>query len=397
MPWSDPGGNGNNNNPWGRRPNSQKPAFDIQKITQELKKLGGLLGSGNGRGSGGPKWDHKWLHRLPFVVIAVLVLLWIASGIYVVGPDEEGVVLRFGKEVGISQPGLHYRLPFPFESVYLPKVAESRRIVLGYSGAVNSLNPGMMLTANQDVLDVQFAVQYRISNASHYLFATTNPEQLISYCAEFAMRQAIGQSQMTAVLSAGRAGIAEQVQQSAQKLLTRYHAGVTIDSVQVLSMSPPKAVHAAFTDVTTAREDMARSRHDAEAYASSIIPKAKGEAAAMVTAAEAYKERVVDRAKGDSARFTDLLQAYQKNPQVVSERMYLHTMQDILGKTQKVIMDSQGTAVIHLQLPTSSPSLPAAATRSVLPATAATTSSVAPAAATASPANTTIPSAGDNS
>ncbi len=404
MPWSDPGGNGNNNgnnnNPWGKRPNSQKPAFDIQKITQELKKLGGMLGSGKGRGSGGPKLDHRWLKHLPLVVVAVLILLWVASGIYVVGPDEEGVVLRFGQEVGITQPGLHYRLPFPFETVYLPKVAQNKRIVLGYSGAVDSMNPGMMLTADGDVVDVHFAVQYRITKVSQYLFSTTNPEQLVSYCAESAMRDVVGQSKMDTLMRSDHSVIAQQVQQLTQNMLSSFQAGITVNSIQVISLQTPKAVQPAYTAVMAAREDMARSRHEAEAYASSIIPKAKGEAATMLTAAQAYQQQVVDRAKGDAARFTDLLQAYQKNPQVVSERMYLHTMQDILSSTPKVILDSHGKAVINLQMPEQSSHVPVAVDRSAAPVTAPATSAVAPVAATSSPvtpANTSLPVSGASS
>ena len=395
MPWSDPGGNGNknDNNPWGRRPNAQKPVFDIQKITQELKKLGGIFGGGRG---GGPKMDRKWLRLLPFLVIAVLLLLWIASGIYVVGPDEEGVVLRFGKEVGISQPGLHYRLPFPFERVYLPKVAQSRRLVLGYSGAADSLNPGMMLTADGNVVDVRFAVQYRITNASHYLFATTNPEQLISYCAESAMRELVGRSEIDDLLTSGKGTIEQQAQRITQNLLSRYHVGVSVDTVQLLEVSPPKVVQPAFTEVTAAREDMERARNEAQAYASSVIPKAKGEAAAMVTNAEGYKQQVVDRAKGDSARFTDILQAYQKNPKVVSERMYLRTMQDILSHTQKVIIESKGQPVIYLHMPAR---IPAAVTSLTSPAavTAPAVSVAPPVAPATNPATLPVPVSGANS
>ncbi|WP_298167558.1 FtsH protease activity modulator HflK [Acidithiobacillus sp.] len=397
MPWSDPGENGNknDNNPWGRRPNAQKPVFDIQKITQELKKLGGVFGSGGGRGSG-PKMDRKWLRLLPFLVIMVLILFWVASGIYVVGPDEEGVVLRFGKEVGISQPGLHYRLPFPFERVYLPKVAQSRRLVLGYSGAADSLNPGMMLTADGNVVDVRFSVQYRITNASHYLFATTNPGQLISYCAESAMRELVGRSKIDDLLTSGRGAIEQQAQQLTQNLLNRYHAGVTVDAVQLLQVESPKAVQPAFTEVTTAREDMERARNEAQAYASSVIPKAKGEAAAMVTNAEGYKQQVVDRAKGDSARFTDILQAYRKNPKVVSERMYLHTMQVILSHTQKVIIESKGQPVIYLHMPAKTPVAVHSPTSSTA-VTAPALSVTPPVALTTSPAALRIPVAGARS
>ncbi|HUX17893.1 MAG TPA: FtsH protease activity modulator HflK, partial [Acidithiobacillus sp.] len=386
--------NKNDNNPWGRRPNAQKPVFDIQKITQELKKLGGIFGSGGGRG-GGSKMDRKWLQLLPFLAVAILILFWIASGIYVVGPDEEGVVLRFGKEVGISQPGLHYRLPFPFERVYLPKVAQSRRLVLGYSGAADSLNPGMMLTADGNVVDVRFAVQYRITNASHYLFATTNPEQLISYCAESAMRELVGRSKIDDLLTSGKGTIEQQAQRITQNLLSRYHVGVSIDTVQLLEVSPPKVVQPAFTEVTAAREDMERARNEAQAYASSVIPKAKGEAAAMVTNAEGYKQQVVDRAEGDSARFTDILQAYQKNPKVVSERMYLRTMQDILSHTQKVIIESKGQPVIYLHMPAR---IPAAASLTSSAAVTAPAVSVAPPVTPATnPAALPVPVSGANS
>ena len=382
MPWSDPGGNGNNNNnPWGRRPNTQKPAFDIQKITQELKKLGGLLGSGKGRGSGGPKFDPRWLHRLPVILIGLLVLFWLGSGIYVVGPNQEGVVLRFGREVGITQPGIHYHWPFPFESVTLSRTAENQRLVLGYSGAVDTLNPGMMLTANGDVVDVHFAVDYRITSASHYLFSTSNPEQLIRYSALSAMRDLVGKSQLQDLLHSNQSSMAQQIQKNTQNLLSSLHAGVTIRSVQILSIQLPKTVQSANTEVMTAREDMVRARREAEAYASSIIPKAKGEAATMLTAAQAYQLQVVDHAKGDAARFTDLLQAYQQNPRVVSERMYLHTMQDILGNTPKVIMDSHGKAVINLHMPDQPVVQPSAATHSA-EAVSAATRSTAPVATT---------------
>ena len=383
MPWSDPGGNGNknDNNPWGRRPNSQKPAFDIQRITQELKKLGGIFGPGGGRG-GGPKMNYRWLHRLPFLVMAILILFWIASGVYVVGPDEEGIVLRFGKEVGVVQPGLHYRLPFPFERVYLPKVAQSRRLVLGYSGAADSMNPGMMLTADENVVDVRFSVQYRITNPSHYLFATTNPGQLIAYCAESAMREVVGRSKMDDLLTTGRGAMEQQARQITQRLLDHYQAGVHVDTMRLLDVGPPKAVQPAFTDVTAAREDMERLRNEAQAYASAVIPKSKGEAAAMITNAEAYKQQVVDHAKGDSARFTDILQAYEKNPKVVSERMYLQTMQNILSHTRKVIVEGKERPVIHLHLPTAggSPtdSIFAAPAVSMAPPMAPTVSPVSP-------------------
>ena len=397
MPWSDPGGNGNknDNNPWGRRPNAQKPVFDIQKITQELKKLGGIFGSGGGRG-GGSKMDRKWLQLLPFLAVAILILFWVASGIYVVGPDEEGVVLRFGKEVGISQPGLHYRLPFPFERVYLPKVAQSHRLILGYGGAADSLNPGMMLTADGSVVDVRFAVQYRITNVSHYLFATTNPDQLISYGAESAMRELVGRSKIDDLLTSARGAIEQQAQQITQNLLNRYHAGVTVNSVQLLQVAPPKAVQPAFTEVTTAREDMERVRNEAQAYASSVIPDAQGDADAMVTNAEGYKQRVVDRAKGDSARFTDILQAYQKNPKVVSERMYLHTMQDILSHTQKVIIESKGQPVIYLHMPVRAPMAVKGPTNSAA-VTAPAVSIPSPVALTSSPAPLRIPISGARS
>ncbi|MGC9215113.1 FtsH protease activity modulator HflK [Acidithiobacillus sp.] len=385
MPWSDPGGNGNknDNNPWGRRPGAQKPVFDIQKITRELKKLGGIFGSGGGR-SGGPKMDYKWLHLLPFLVVAVLILFWLASGIYVVGPGEEGVVLRFGREVGISQPGLHYRLPFPFERVYLPNVAQSRRLVLGYSGAADTRNPGMMLTADESVVDVRFAVQYRVTNAGHYLFATANPDQLISFCAESAMREVVGRSKIDDLLTSGKGAIQQQVQQITQNLLSRYHAGVSVDSIQLLDATPPKVVQPAFADVVKAREDMERARDEARAYANAVVPKATGEAAAMVTNAEGYKQQVVDRAKGDSARFTDILQAYQKNPKVVSERMYLRTMQDILGHTPKVIVESKGQPVIYLHMPARTPAAVSSPTRSAAE-TAPAVSVAPPVAPTISP------------
>ncbi len=344
MPWSDPGGN-KNDNPWGRRPNQQKPPFDIKKITEELRRLGGALG-----GKGGPGAPREWMNKLPLIVAGVVALIWIASGIYVVGPDEQGVVLRFGKEVNIVEPGLHYHLPYPIEVVYTPKVTQSLRLVLGYTGSGDALNPGMMLTADENVVDVRFAVQYRISNPSQYLFATTSPEQLVRYAAESAMREVVGRSKIDGLLTAGRGPVEQKAMSIMQDLLDRYHAGITVDAVQLLEVGPPKAVQPAFLDVTAAREDLERARNEAQAYANNIVPRARGEASAMVTGAEAYKQQVVDRAKGDSARFLDILGAYEKNPKVVSERMYLQTMQDILSHTQKVIIEGKGQPVIYMPM-----------------------------------------------
>ncbi|MHB8367585.1 MAG: protease modulator HflK, partial [Acidithiobacillus sp.] len=192
------------------------------------------------------------------------------------------------------------------------------------------------------------------------------------------------------LLTSGKGAIERQAQQITQNLLSRYHAGVTVDAVQLLEVGPPKAVQPAFTEVTSAREDMERARDEAQAYASSVIPKAKGEAAAMVTNAEGYKQQVVDRAKGDSARFTDILQAYQKNPKVVSERMYLHTMQDILSHTQKVIIESKGQPVIYLHMPAKTPVAVNSPTNSAA-VTAPAVSVTPPVASTTSPAALPIP------
>ena len=288
-----------------------------------------------------------------FVVLAVLIL-WALSGIYIVDPDEVGVVKRFGKYEYQTGPGPHYHLPYPIESALTPKVTQVRRVEVGYRsvGRSSTFQQGqirivpeesLMLTGDENIVDVQFIVQYQIKDAEAYLFNISEPEKSIKDAAEAAMREVIGSNKIDAALTTGKLEIQNETLDLIQKILDSYKAGIRVVTVQLQNVHPPNEVIDAFKDVASAREDKNRYINEADAYRNDIIPKTRGQAAVIINKAEAYKEAVVRKAQGESARFLDVLAEYNKAKDVTRARMRIETMERVLSdpNLEKVIISPE--------------------------------------------------------
>ncbi len=330
MPWNQPGGN--DNDPWGggRKP-SGPPDLDAL-----LRKLMARLG-GNPFRKGGGAGGSRGLLGLALVA----ALLWVASGFYIIDEGERGVVLRFGKFVSVADPGPHWHLPTPIEKVETVDVDR-----------VRSFNHrATMLTQDENIVDLELAVQYRLKDPVDYLFQVRQPDITVQQAVESALREAVGRSKMDYVLSEGRAAIAATTKRLTQEILDFYKTGLMVTTVNLQQSQPPEQVQDAFNDAIKAREDNVRFINEAEAYANGIVPQARGEAARVVEEANAYREQIVARAKGDAARFTKLLAEYRKAPDVTRERLYLETVESVLANTSKAVVDTrQGNSLLYLPL-----------------------------------------------
>jgi membrane protease subunit HflK len=300
------------------------------------------------------------------LVLALIVIIWLASGFYRVLPDEVGVVLRFGAFDRITQPGLNYHLPSPIESVLVPAVTRVNRTEIGYRSLESVRGPAtrdvpeesLMLTGDENIIDINFAVFWIISDARKYLFDIRDPELSVKSAAESAMREIIGETPIASALAEGRGKIESETRTLLQQLLDAYGAGITITQVQLQRVDPPAPVIDAFRDVQRALADRERLRNIAEAYRNDIIPRARGKAVSIVQEAMAYRQQVVAHAKGDAARFDSVYQAYKAAEDVTKQRMYLETLEEILKSANKVIIDKSalGNSGVLPYLPL--PSLP---------------------------------------
>ena len=326
----------------------------------------------NGRGPGGDENPFaKIAHmRFPngraiFVVVFAIVGLWLLSGIYIINPDEQGVVLRFGKYNRTEGPGPHYAWPTPIESVYKPQVTQVLRGEVGFrsvgqtatfqQGQVRTVpEEASMLTGDENIVNVQFSVQYKISDPVDYLFNVTAPAALVRNAAEAAMREVIGNSLIDSAITDGKLKIQSEATHLLQTVLDRYGAGIQVLAVQLQDVHPPQEVIDAFKDVASAREDKSRIINEAEAYRNELLPKARGQAAAMVNDAEAYSATRLRTAEGDAARFDALRIEHDKAPKVTEQRLYYEAMEEILSNAgEKVVMDNPtaGRTLPYLTLP----------------------------------------------
>ncbi|MCS7241169.1 FtsH protease activity modulator HflK [Candidatus Caldatribacterium sp.] len=291
----------------------------------------------------------RFFRRLGFYALGIVLLLYFVSGVYVVGPDEVGVVRRLGSYNRTVPPGIHYRLPYPFESVTKPKITEVRRVEIGF----RTLSPGpppkyalvpeesLMLTGDENIVSCQFIVQFRISDPYRYLFRIKDPEKAVKNAAEAALREVVGKKTIDEVLTTGRAEVQEETRMLLQDILDRYEAGIRVLAVQLQDVQPPQEVVAAFKDVASAREDKVRFVNEAEAYRNQILPQARGEAARIIQEAEAYRETVIRKAEGEVARFLAVLREYEANPDVTRRRLRLEVLEDVLPKVKKFVFDSE--------------------------------------------------------
>ena len=349
MPWSNQGGGGGpwgggggGKGPWGSGPQQSGPTPpDLEEMLRRGQdKLRRFLPGGSLGGRG-------------FALLAIAALaLWGASGFFRVEPDELGVVLRFGKEVREVQPGLNYHLPYPIETALTPKALRVNKIDIGTrdvdtgrgAGATRDVpRESLMLTGDENIVDVNFSVLWRVkpTGVGEYLFNIQNPEGTVKAVAESAMREVIGRSDIQPILTGARQTIEVAVQDLMQKTLDHYGAGIVVQQVQLQKVDPPQQVIDAFRDVQAARIDQDRSVNEAQTYANRVIPQARGNVAKIVQAAEAYRQQTVAEATGQTSRFTQIYDQYKKAPDVTRERMYLETMERVLGGASKIIIDTK--------------------------------------------------------
>ena len=339
--------NNNNNGPWGRGP-SGGGNFDNNDLDKLLKNLKSRFGSFSPKSPDGKMSKKNWL-----LIALIGLAIWGATGIYRVQPDEQGIVLRFGEYIRSTPDGLHYHLPFPIETVLKPKVTRENQVEVGIRtsnqasigrGTVGRDVPeeSLMLTGDENIVDVDFSVQWVISDAADYLFNIENQESTVKAVAESAMREVIGNSNLEQILTQGRESNEQAVRDLMQSTLDEYGAGILIRRVQLQKVDPPAAVIDAFRDVQAARADQERLRNEAEAYSNRIIPAARGEAAQLMEAAEAYKNSVIADAEGQASRFNSIYEEYRKAPEVTRGRMYLETIERVYGGMDKIIIDQSG-------------------------------------------------------
>ncbi len=280
------------------------------------------------------------------IAIGVALLIWLGSGFYRVNPGEQGLVLRFGAWVNqdsLADPGLHWHLPYPIESSEVVNVDQVRQIDIGISGTGRSRTDQklQMLTQDQNIIDIGFTVQWRIGNAGFYQFNIRDPEDTVKAVAESAMREVIGQTDIQPALSEGREEVARQVRELIQSVLDEYKSGIFVSAVNVQDAQPPEAVLDAFEDVQRAQQDQEKVRNQAEAYRNKVVPEARGFARRAIEEANAYKERVIKNAEGEAQAFLEVYNAYRLEPLLTQQRLYLETLQAVLGNTDKLILDSK--------------------------------------------------------
>ncbi|WON74918.1 FtsH protease activity modulator HflK [Nitrosospira sp. Is2] len=384
---------GLNDPQWGRKKgNSGPPDLDqlwrnFNKKLNNLFKRKGNGGSGSGGGEGGGGGPRRYGGSIGLLV-GLLLLLWIGSGFYIVNEGQRGIVLRFGKYVESTQAGLRWHLPYPIEIVEAVNVSQVRTVEIGYRNNVRSkvLKESLMLTDDENIIDIQFAVQYILKNPEEFLFTNREPENAVLQAAETAIREIIGKSKMDFVLYEGREQVAAKATELMQSILDRYKIGIAISKVTMQNAQPPEQVQAAFDDAVKAGQDRERQKNEGQAYANDVIPKAKGNAARLLEESEGYKQRVIASSEGEANRFKQVLVEYSKAPAVTRDRLYIDMMQQVLSNTSKIMVDQKGgnnllylplDKLIQMSGPSSPagpvPELPAASMQEAVPDSAART------------------------
>ncbi|MFO1314103.1 MAG: FtsH protease activity modulator HflK [Burkholderiales bacterium] len=340
---------------WGKRGNSGGPP-DLDEIwrnvNRRLNDFLGRRGGGDDAGGGGPPRRGLALGGAGLVVALVLVV-WLASGFYIVDEGRRGVVTRFGKFTETTQPGPRWHMPFPIEAVELVDFSQVRTVEIGYRNSTANRNAkeATMLTEDENIIDIQFAVQYNINSAEAFVFNNRKPEEMVKFVAEATIREVVGRAKMDFALYEGREQIAQQTRDLMQKLMDRYKTGVFVQKVTLQSVQPPDKVQAAFDDAVKAAQDRVRLVNEGQAYANDVVPRARGMASRLLEEANGYNTEVTQRAEGDAARFKSILTEYLRAPGVTRDRLYLDMMQSVLGGTSKVLVDPKsGNNLLYLPL-----------------------------------------------
>ncbi|MDD4916017.1 MAG: FtsH protease activity modulator HflK [Methylococcales bacterium] len=352
MSWNEPGGD--NKDPWSGRNDKNNPP-DLDEVIRSIQeKLGGLFGGSKGGGSATPP-DFSSMKSLGFLATGALVL-WGFSGFYTVDEGTRGLVTRFGAYVETTLPGLNWHIPSPVEQVQIVNVEQQRFIEVGYRSSAGQAmgsvpKEAMMLTRDENIVDVRLAVQYQVKDAREYAFNVLDPASTLKQVTESVERGVIGHSDMDFVLTEGRSEIVQAIKSEIQSVMDNYKAGILITSVNLQDAQPPEQVQGAFEDAIKAREDKQRLINEAEAYSNDVVPKARGAASRIVQEAEGYQVKAIAEANGDSSRFTQLLTQYKKSPAVTKQRIYIETMESVFGHSENVLVDvKNGNNVLYLPL-----------------------------------------------
>ena len=345
---------GLNDPQWGNKNNGGPP--DLEEVMRNLnRKIGSLFGRSGGGSSKGSGQPSGGMGSGIGLIVLIVALIWIASGFYIVDASQRGVVLRFGKQVEITDAGPRWHLPYPIETVEVVNLSQVRTVEVGYRDNVKNkmLKEALMLTDDENIVDIQFAVQYFLKDPAEYLFNNrmTDDREIVRQAAETAIREVVGKSKMDFVLYEGREQVAAATTKLIQDILDRYKSGIVVSKVTMQNAQPPEQVQAAFDDAVKAGQDRERQKNEGQAYANDVVPRAKGAAARLMQEADGYKQSVIANAEGDASRFRQILVEYEKAPQVTRERMYQDMKQQILTSTSKVLVDQKSGAGNLLYLP----------------------------------------------
>lgn len=347
-------GNRGNDNGGGKRPNQGPP--DLEQLWRDFnRRLSGMFEKkGGGNNDGGNNGDGNNRSPIEFnpkflgggisLLVVLVLVVWLASGFYIVDASQRGLVLQFGKYKESTGSGLNWRLPYPIQSHELVNISGVRTIEVGYRGSEKNkvLKEALMLTDDENIINIQFAVQYILKDPVEYIFNNRHADDAVMQVAETAIREIVGKSKMDFVLYEGREQIAVNASKLMQDILDRYKTGILISKVTMQNAQPPEQVQSAFDDAVKAGQDRERQKNEGQAYANDVVPKAKGTAARLLQEADGYKQRLIATAEGDASRFKQINTEYAKAPEVTRSRMYLETMQQIYANTSKVMVDTKG-------------------------------------------------------
>jgi membrane protease subunit HflK len=341
-----------------QRPNNDGPP-DLDELWRDFnRRLNNLFGKrgggrrgGNGGGFGGLGPNGKGAGFGFAAVVAVVALIWLGSGFYIVPEGQVGVVTTFGRYAETTPPGFRWRLPWPIQSSELVDILSVRRVEVGTRGRPERLKEALVLSDDENIVDIQFEVQYRIKDtgAQDYLFRSRNPTAAVIQAAESAMREVVGRKTMDSVLYESRQEIAIEVRNRMQEMLDRYGTGIQVSAVAIQNAQPPEQAQAAFDDAVKAGQDRERQINEGQAYSNDVVPKARGLASRLLQEAEGYRTRVVENAQGDASRFKQVLLEYQRAPAVTRDRLYIDAMQQVFANTTKVMVDvKSGSQLLYL-------------------------------------------------
>jgi len=341
---------------WGKKGGgSNQGPPDLEELWRNFnQKLNGLFSRRSG--GGGPSVQPPSMRQIgggAGMLVALVLVVWLASGFYTVDEKQRGVVFTFGKYSELTSPGLRWRWPFPFQAQEIVNLSQVRTVEVGYRNTVKTkvLKESIMLTDDENIIDIQFAVQYTLKDPLDYLFNNKRPDDTVLQAAETAFREVVGASKMDFVLYEGREQVATQAQKLIQEILDRYKTGILISRVTMQNAQPPEQVQAAFDDAVKAKQDLERQKNEGQAYFNDVVPKARGAASRLTEEAQGYRQRVLANAEGEASRFKQVLLEYNKAPQVMRDRMYIETVQQIMSSTSKILLDAKsGGNLLYLPL-----------------------------------------------